>query len=175
MYDFQHPNITLRLSIGHKYNAWYLIFARAYASADSREVSRLDRPRKNCRPNLTRRPRFFFDTKAACGWECGSQSLLDFLLSLDSKDPPLFEVISPYTKSIKRARETEVEVLVPENRLAHFCEGCGTWESVNDNDARWILTRQDRLPGYLCPTCYSQSSSLKKLIISASASFRMLF
>lgn len=155
MYDFKPPNITLRLAIGRKYNEWYLIFARAYPAADTREVLRLDKPQRCRRPTGTGHPRFCFDSRAACGWERENQSLLDYLLSLDSNDPPLFAVISPYSESPKRARETEVEVLVPENRLAHFCESCGSWESIADNDSRWILTRLDRLPGYSCPrVCY---------------------
>ncbi|KAK7002472.1 hypothetical protein R3P38DRAFT_3326598 [Favolaschia claudopus] len=42
VHSFQHPRLTVSLSLGHKYNGWYLIFAKPYRTADSREISRLD-------------------------------------------------------------------------------------------------------------------------------------
>ncbi|KAJ7686829.1 hypothetical protein B0H17DRAFT_1181037 [Mycena rosella] len=148
VHSVRHPRLAVRLALGHKYNAWYLIFAQPYRTADCREISRLDSPG----PAIawSPRPRFWFNQKAASGWERGGESLLDLLLSLDFRDPPLFAVVDHDSGANK------VEVLLPENKLAHYCEGCGQWEVAGNNAVRWFMVRAHTLPGYLCPPCHAK-------------------
>lgn len=135
----------MNLALGHKFNAWYLIFAQPYRTADSREISRLDSRGPGRRVAWSPRPRFWFNPKAVSGWERDGETLLDLLLSLDLHEPPLFAVVDHESGASK------VEVLIPENKVAHYCEGCGRWEVAGDNALRWFMVRDDRLPGYLCP------------------------
>ena len=95
------------------------------------------------------RLRFWFDPKAVSGWERNGENLFDFLLSLSPEFPPVLEVVSAKTLLDNKGGAKVVEVLVPEHRLAHGCESCRSWETVSNNHARWILVRQDTLPGYI--------------------------
>lgn len=157
---FQHPRLTVKLSLGHKYRGWYLIFARPYRTADSREISRLDTPGPLKPVAWSPRPRFWFDPKARSGWEVGGETLLDFLLSLELHEQPLFAIVD------HEAGVSKVEVLVPEHQLAHYCEGCGRWEVAGDDALRWFLVRSDSLPGYLCPSCHTKDWIGARLIRS---------
>ncbi|KAJ7605386.1 hypothetical protein DFH06DRAFT_1310201 [Mycena polygramma] len=159
---FQPPRLTVRLSLGHKYRRWYLLFAHPYHTADSREIARLDAPAP---PALKRtnsgstsgwspRPRFWFDASARSGWEQGGETLLDLLSSLELHEQPLFAVVD--YEPAGGASMRKVEVLVPEHRLAHYCEGCGSWEVAGDDALRWFMVRSDTLPGYLCPPCHTK-------------------
>lgn len=159
VYNFRTTKLSLDLALGHKYNAWYLIFARSYRLADSREVARLDLPGYAFQsPEPRSRPCFWFDPRVASGWERGEQSLLDLLLSLGPNQSAILSVESAgETLEKSRPRINAVQVLVPEAQLAHWCEGCGLWESIDD-ESRWLLARHDILPGYLCPTVCSDPS-----------------
>ncbi|KAJ7146030.1 hypothetical protein C8R44DRAFT_723883 [Mycena epipterygia] len=145
VHSFQHPRLTVNLALGHKFNGWYLIFAQPYRTADSREISRLDSRGPGRRIAWSPRPRFWFNPKAVSGWERDGETLLDLLLSLDLHEPPLFAVVD------HESGVSKVEVLIPESKVAHYCEGCGKWEIAGDNALRWFMVRDDRLPGYLCP------------------------
>ncbi|KAK7028573.1 hypothetical protein R3P38DRAFT_2937270 [Favolaschia claudopus] len=149
VHSFQHPRLTVSLSLGHKYNGWYLIFAKPYRTADSREISRLDAsgPFKSA---WSTRPRFWFNPKARSGWELDGESLLDLLLSLDVHEPPLFAIVD------HEAGVNKVEVLLAEHQLAHYCENCGRWEVAGDNALRWFMVHSDRLPRYICPACHAR-------------------
>nr|GAT45249.1 predicted protein [Mycena chlorophos] len=175
IHTFQLPNLPVRLSIGHKPTGqWYLLFAQPYQTADSREVARIDFPAPSTTSSPTRsnsvgrRHRFWFSPHAQSGWENEKRTtLLDLLLNLDVQEPPLFAVVDhdPSTGARK------VEVLVPEESLAHFCEGCREWEIVprrnrrsksrsreSSDSLRWFLVRweKDGVPGYLCPACHAK-------------------
>lgn len=169
VYSFRPYSLNVELALGHRHNAWYLLFARHYRILDSREVTRLDKPDlgvyiSDCTKETGQTvggvtaPEFWFDPKAFCGWERPGQTFLDFLLGLNPailrttwNDPDLDDGLKL------------VQVLIPEAQLAHWCEGCGTWESVpaksrdgkredaDSEQVRWIrMTRHD-LPEYLCP------------------------
>ncbi|KAL0955725.1 hypothetical protein HGRIS_001942 [Hohenbuehelia grisea] len=157
----QPPNLHLHLSLGHKRGAWYLLFAREYPTADSREVVRLSL--RGTRPSRseTGRPRFWFDPKAFTGWEGRHQTLLGYLLQNHPDDPRILEI--KRSKPLPRGKGivNEVEVLVHEAALLRWCEGCGTWESIADlTSPRWVLVRQKggkgSLPGFLCDVCYQK-------------------
>ncbi|KAJ7860258.1 hypothetical protein B0H14DRAFT_2745308 [Mycena olivaceomarginata] len=162
VHSFQHPRLTVNLSLGHKYRGWYLIFAQPYRTADSREISRLDTPGPlKTRGVWSTRPRFWFDPNARSGWEAGGgETLLDLLLSLDLHEPPLFAVVD------HEAGVSKVEVLVPEHQLAHYCEGCGRWEAAGDNALRWFMVRSGSLPSYICPSCHGKDWFGARLIRS---------
>lgn len=151
LYDFQHPNVKVRLALGRKRKAWYLVFARSYGTGESREVARLDKPGIRSHHFGDTHSRFWFDTRAASGWERNGQSLLDLLLSLDPHDPPVLALASSNTLMEEKYGAMEVEVLIPEHRLAHWCEGCGFWETI-ESSPRWALDRPGKRPGYLCMT-----------------------
>lgn len=152
LFDFRPPKLNLDLAIGHKHGAWYLIFARNYCLVDSREVTRLDEPGLPNRKDVGGHPCFWFNPKAFSGWEQQNQSLLELLLSFDRS--AVLKVIPP-TRSVPGAL-TEVEVLIPEAQLAHCCESCETWESIESDSRRWTLVRPGRFPEYLCPDCYAK-------------------
>ncbi|KAJ6535106.1 hypothetical protein B0H19DRAFT_1080502 [Mycena capillaripes] len=170
---FEHPRLTVRLALGHKYRGWYLLFAQPYRTADSREIARLDAHasgtvKSSRRSSWAPRPRFWFDAHARSGWEQGGETLLDLLLSLDLHEPPLFAVVDHEPAS----GASKVEVLVPEEQLARYCEGCGRWEVAGDGALRWFMVHSDNmLPGYLCPPCHTKDwigaraiRSLKRII-----------
>ncbi|ESK97292.1 hypothetical protein Moror_17857 [Moniliophthora roreri MCA 2997] len=145
--SFTPPNLALQLAIGCKRNAWYLIFARQYPTADSRIICRLDRPGTHNWSSRCER-RFWFNPKSFTGWEPPGQSLLEYLLSLD---PPILKVISSEQDF---SNPIEIAILIPEQELAHWCERCHLWETVKESgDARWIMYRSKSHPGYLCPPC----------------------
>ncbi|KAJ7641833.1 hypothetical protein FB45DRAFT_1054244 [Roridomyces roridus] len=134
-----------------------------YPTAETREVARLDAPSRRSKSSAgqwSRRPRFWFDPRAFSGWEAKNESLLEFLLALDVRTQPLFAVVDQNVDSA--GIEVEVEVLIPESKLAHFCEGCGDWEAANayDESLRWYMVRDaaehGTLPGYLCPSCHAK-------------------
>ncbi|KAF7340694.1 hypothetical protein MSAN_02097600 [Mycena sanguinolenta] len=149
VHSFQPPRLTVKLSLGHKHRGWYLIFAYPYRTLDSREIARLDTsgPLKT-RGVWSTRPRFWFDPHACSGWEADGETLLDLLLSPAILEP-LFAVVD------HEAGYSKVEVLVPEHKLAHFCEGCERWEAAGDAALRWFMVRSSPLPSYLCPACHS--------------------
>ncbi|KAJ7633785.1 hypothetical protein DFH06DRAFT_1336875 [Mycena polygramma] len=153
---FQPPQLTVCLSLGHKYRRWYLL-AHPYRTADSREIARLDAPAPPALKRLksdsgsgwSPRPRFWFDASARSGCEQGGETLLDLMHSLELHEQPLFAVVD--YEPAGGASMRKVEVLVPEHRLAHYCEGCGRWEVADNGALRWYMVRADTLPGYLCP------------------------
>lgn len=150
LYDFRPPSLNLDLAIGHKHNAWYLILAKDYRTADTREVVRLDAPGLPIRKTTAGLPHFCFNLEAESGWERKDENLLDFLLNLGPKSRAVLRVVpQPTDGDDSRSNCKEVEVLISEAQLAHWCENCGRWE-IKDNQ-RWIVTRQGSLPGYLCP------------------------
>ncbi|SJK98041.1 uncharacterized protein ARMOST_01297 [Armillaria ostoyae] len=155
IFKFTPPGLTLELALGHKRGGWYLLFARPYRTADSREVTRLD-TRNPClkikNSSDSGAPRFLFDLQTASGWERDGENLLDFLLLLGWGHPPVLRC--PVEGYAGNDSVMEVEVLIPEHRLAHWCEACGNWESVRD-EGRWIKVEQTRLPLYLCPSVRS--------------------
>ncbi|CAK5277844.1 unnamed protein product [Mycena citricolor] len=152
VHTFQPPRLAVQLSLGHKFQHWFLLFSHDYRTADSREVARLSAPHPpppgakspGSRPL---RPRFWFDPHAASGWERDGESLLDVLLSLDLREPPILAVVEEQTGM------RSVEVLVPEERLCRFCEGCERWEVLHSAEWRWFRVRDGPLPSYLCPSC----------------------
>lgn len=149
IYDFQHPSVRVRLALGRKRKGWYLILARGHGESQTREVVRLDKPGLRRNKADTSHPRFSFDARATSGWERKGQSLLQLLLSLDPHDPPVLALASSNTVLEEKWDAREVEVLIPDHRLAHWCEGCGSWEAV-DSSSRWTLVRSGKVPGYLC-------------------------
>ncbi|TFK74657.1 hypothetical protein BDN72DRAFT_671332 [Pluteus cervinus] len=151
LYEFQHPNVKLRLALGRKRKSWYLVLARNYGSGQPREVVRLDKAGMRSSSDGSH-SRFWFNTKATSGWERNGQSLLQLLLSLDPYDPPVIALASGDTVLEEKCGALEVDVIVPAHRLARWCEGCGYWETV-DSNPRWILARPGKMPGYLCGAC----------------------
>ncbi|KAK7036484.1 hypothetical protein VNI00_011681 [Paramarasmius palmivorus] len=155
IYTFTPRNLTLQLSIGRKHNAWYIIFARRYRTADSREICRLDQPSLRFR-HRKNGSRFTFNPKAFTGWEPPGERLLEYLLSVD---PAILKVVS---RDADDDSPTEVEILIPEHRLAHWCERCHRWETIKDQgDGRW---RAYRYAGYLCPSCFRKDSFFFRLL-----------
>ncbi|KAF5355454.1 hypothetical protein D9758_006292 [Tetrapyrgos nigripes] len=153
---FRPSRLALDLSIGHKRGKWYLVFARAYKAADSREVTRLDQPFRISYDQDTDSPVFWFDPTAFTGWEKEGQPLLDYLLELGPHQPAVLKVVTPARENSERkGRGSLVEVLVSEGRLAHWCERCREWETMTlAEESRWkISSRSRRLPTYLCPEC----------------------
>jgi len=151
VHSFQLPRLPVALSLGHKYRAWYLIFAQPHRTADSREISRLDTSGPRNPEHWSPRPRFWFNPKARSGWERGRETtLLDLLLALELHEPPLFAVVDHESGVCK------VEVLIPEHRLSHYCEGCGKWEVGGEDALRWYMVCSDALPSYLCPSCHTK-------------------
>ncbi|KIY65848.1 hypothetical protein CYLTODRAFT_455946 [Cylindrobasidium torrendii FP15055 ss-10] len=154
-YAFRPPGLLLDLSLGQTSDGgdWYLLFARHYPTADSREVVRLNSRRhaKAVACQLKRgNPHFIFDQDAATGWEAPGQCLLDLLISVRPS-------VLRYWGTDEGGR-VEVEVLIPEHRLLHWCERCGQWESVQDGvEERWIMVRKGRPPRYLCPQCFDKN------------------
>jgi hypothetical protein len=148
LYHFCLPGLHVRLALGHRYNAWYLIFARHYRTADCREVCRIDSGTMGTVIYLeNEQNHFFFDPEAFTGWEKEDTTLLDMLLSLK---PSVLKVINTKNSSVGKFKQ--VQVMLPEGQLAHWCEGCGEWETMEGSeDIRWKSTRRDTLPGYLCP------------------------
>ncbi|KAF7310302.1 hypothetical protein MIND_00404200 [Mycena indigotica] len=156
VHTFQLPGLPVKLALGHRYDGWYLLFARPYPTADSREVARIDAPAPKSRPSPTRHAkRFWFSSSAQSGWESTKfPTLLDLLLALDVRQQPLFAVLDHDSES----GSSHVLVLLREEKLAHFCEGCTEWETAEDNSLRWYMVRTsgDALPGYLCPSCHAK-------------------
>ncbi|KAJ7763444.1 hypothetical protein B0H16DRAFT_1527866 [Mycena metata] len=157
VHSFQLPHLPAALSLGHKYRTWYLIFAESHRTADSREIARLDAPSLAPRTPGPRhwspRPRFWFDPRARSGWEhAGAPTLLDLLMALELHEAPLFAVVDHETE----AGACKVEVLIPEHKLAHHCEGCGRWEVGGEDALRWYMVCADALPSYLCPSCHAK-------------------
>ncbi|KAL0579635.1 hypothetical protein V5O48_002407 [Marasmius crinis-equi] len=148
IYSFKPPRLWLSLAIGRKRNAWYLIFAKPYPTADCREVARLDVP-----GSLMKAHQFWFSEKAVTGWEPQGKSLLEYLLSMSPKQPAVLNIVS---NDCWADRPNQVTVLVPEHRLAHWCEGCHVWENMEDPFSRWIIWRPGPCPRYLCPVCYEK-------------------
>jgi len=152
LYDFQHPNVKVRLALGRKRKAWYLVLACGYGMTEVREVARLDKPGMSSASTDFAQPRFWFNSKAASGWERNGQNLLQLLLSLDPHDPPVLALSSSNTVLEEKYGARQVDVLIPEHRLARWCEGCGYWENAHSNP-RWVLARPGKTPGYLCVMC----------------------
>ncbi|KAF9016116.1 hypothetical protein BDZ89DRAFT_415817 [Hymenopellis radicata] len=150
IFKFTPPSLTLDLALGHKNGDWYLLFARPYPTADSREISRLNtrRGRAKCGLKLGN-PHFLFDLGTASGWEKDGQTLLGFLLDMGPAHPAILRNWG----ASGNGQAMEVEVLIPEHRLLHWCSGCASWEATT-NSRRWIRVRKTRLPCYLCPSCY---------------------
>ncbi|KAJ8076666.1 hypothetical protein PM082_001089 [Marasmius tenuissimus] len=148
IYAFKPPRLRLFLAIGRKRNGWYLIFAKPYPTADSRIVTRLDVPGSHANGH-----RFWFSEKAVTGWEPHGKSLLEYLLSMSPKQPSVVGIIS---NDCWVDRPNEVDVLVPENRIAHWCEGCHVWEDMENPYARWIIWKPGPPPRYLCPMCFEK-------------------
>ncbi|KAG7091198.1 hypothetical protein E1B28_010249 [Marasmius oreades] len=147
LYHFSPPKLRLSLAIGRKRNKWYLIFAKSYPTADCREVARL-----NAAELPVHGHRFWFDHKATTGWEPSDKNLLEYLSSLGAKQPDILSIVS--SKGTK-SEPSEVVVLIPEHRLARWCERCHSWESIDDPiEARYIISRKEPFPAYLCPPCY---------------------
>ncbi|KAF9268504.1 hypothetical protein L218DRAFT_953971 [Marasmius fiardii PR-910] len=144
LYHFSPPRLRLSLAIGRKRNKWYLIFAKRYPTADSPEVARLDLPGLPVHGH-----RFWFNHRAATGWEPRGKTFLEYLLSLGPNQPAVIDMVSG--EDVTRILN-EVVVLIPEHRLAHWCERCHSWESMDD-ESRWALSREGTAPGYLCPSC----------------------
>lgn len=163
VFKFTPPGLILELALGHKRGGWYLLFARPYRTADSREVTRLD-AHSPCLKikdlSNSEAPRFLFDLKTASGWERDGENLLDYLLLLGCGHPPVLRC--PVDGYVDNDSVMEVEVLIPEHRLAHWCEACGSWESVRDKE-RWIKVEQTKSPLYLCPSCYEKDWILPRL------------
>ncbi|KAK7472373.1 hypothetical protein VKT23_000490 [Stygiomarasmius scandens] len=170
LFHFRPHRLALHLAIGHKRGKWYLIFARPYKTADTREVARLDQP-VLCSRNLyddqdANTLRFWFDPLAFSGWEKEGQSLLDYLLDLGPNRPTILRVIPSADDFAERESSSVplVEILIPEHRLAHWCEGCGEWEAMDlENGSRWVVSSSSgTLPSYLCPACYEKDWFGKK-------------
>jgi hypothetical protein len=159
LYHFCLPGLHVRLALGHRYNAWYLIFARHYRTADCREVCRIDSGMLGTVMYLeNEQNHFFFDPQAFTGWEKEDEALLDSLLSLE---PSVLNIINETNSSLGKLKQ--VQVMLPEGQLAHWCEGCGEWETMEDSqDVRWKIARRDTLPGYLCPEVRSTFSSERR-------------
>lgn len=159
IYTFTPPSLTLDLSLGHKRGDWYLLLAHPYPTADSREITRLNRRRGHAECALKRGNRhFIFDLRTVSGWESQGQTLLDFLLNLGPTQPA---ILRNWGASGSSGAATEVEVLIPEHRLLHFCSGCDTWEATAEaRRSRWFRVRKGTLPQYLCPTVCTISPRL---------------
>jgi hypothetical protein len=155
---FRPRSLALDLSIGHKRGKWYLIFARVYQTADSREVVRLDRDFRI--PYDQDQSCFWFDLNALTGWEKEGQSLLEYLIDLGPSQDTILKVVKPAETNLERkSKGPLVEVLVPERRLAHWCERCGEWETMNlEEEFRWKVSSTSRgFPTYVCPEVCNKS------------------
>ncbi|THV06179.1 hypothetical protein K435DRAFT_23450 [Dendrothele bispora CBS 962.96] len=164
LFHFRPHKLALHLAIGYKRRKLYLIFARPYRTADTREITRLDQPTLYSR-NLhcdqdTNALRFYFSPLAFTGWEKEGQSLLDYLLNLGPNRPKILKVITSAEDSAEGHPKGVplVELLIPEHRMAHCCEGCEEWETMgSENEPRWIVTTKSReFPAYLCPKCHEK-------------------
>ncbi|KAJ7586360.1 hypothetical protein C8J56DRAFT_103880 [Mycena floridula] len=124
--------------------------------AVSMDICRLDEPGYLADPS-----RFRFSRSALGVGTRGPQSpsLLDYLVSLN-----ILEVVAP--SEVPDGTVREVQVLVSESRLAHWCVGCDEWERRSD-EGRFILTHKSLFPGYdeyLCEDCFKREEGLLKLI-----------
>lgn len=156
-FQLTDPPIALELSLGRRAHSWHLVFGRAYGFVDSREIARLDLPAPPA-PSVqhARHPTFWLDPRATSGWETPGRTLLDLLLSAE---PRVLRRTGGTTRAgcgdTEGAGEAvEVEVLVPEERLSHWCAGHAEWEAVTNDEARWVAAGQE----YLCSTVRSRAS-----------------
>lgn len=175
--SFRPPRLALDLALGRRHDRWYLLFARHYSPADSREVVRLDFKSTSldalnqfANPNMpsTSTPlKFWLDKSAVTGWEKDGETLLDLLLSVTPNTP-----IIRFNKSVpeQHTRCLQVQILIPEGQLAHYCEECKMWESVTER-VRWIPKKNSRKlkgPLYVCPkVCFFLSCRTQTLYLLA--------